>query len=219
MKLFKKVCIVALGILLILGILLFFSRKTIFQTQNLTHIPTQNTSSIIQKAKKLLVEGIKTSDPNLMYQAKDNYSIWLEQNENNPDKKLIADVLRSRATTFIMLSTFHENTLNKAINDYEKSIQYDPIGEVQFQICLMEKDQNNSSNLQDCYRKAADIFEKKNTPKTYMTFLIARILSGDKSAITDYRKAFQASEGNKRKLYQDVAKGYLDQATYEEITK
>lgn len=218
-KLSKKLYWVISGVLVCLGFLLYFTESSLFQTQDKVPKIIQNNSLILQEAKKTFLEGIKASDTKLVYQAIDKYSAWLKINSNNPDKKLVADVFRSRASAFITLNTLHQDTLNKAIRDYEKSIQYDPVGEVQFGICLIEKQQGNLSALHDCYVKAADLFLLKKVPKDNFNFLIARILSGDKPAIIEYRNIFRTLTGDKKELYEMAAKEYFDKATYEEIIK
>lgn len=204
MKLSKKICFGILIILIVVGLLLFFK----------AFISTQNSSNFLQEANTLLINGRKTQNDDLIHQAISKLSIWLEKNWNNPNQKLVAKVLRSRANAFIVL-----NETTKAINDYNKSIQYDPIGKLQLVICNLEKEQGDLSNLQNCYIKAVNIFVREKASRVDIYFLIAKILSGDKTAIVDYKNVLLASTEKTKIAYRMEAEAFLDKATYEKIIK
>lgn len=141
-------------------------------------------------------------------------SIWLQKNKNNSDKKLVAEVLRYRADAFMSLEE-----KNKAINDFQESIQYDPVAPLQLLVCHFKQEQGDFSNLYACYAKAVDMFSKQKTPVENSSFLIARILSGDKSAITEYRNTLSTLIGVEKDSYKLEAEIYLDNATFKEIIK
>lgn len=141
-------------------------------------------------------------------------SIWLQKNKNNSDKKLVAEVLRYRADAFMSLEE-----KNKAINDFQESIQYDPVAPLQLLVCHFKQKQGDFSNLHACYAKAVDMFSKQKTPAENSSFLIARILSRDKSAITEYRNTLSTLTGVEKDSYKLEAEIYLDNATFKEIIK
>lgn len=184
------------------------------QTKDKIATSTQHTSSLLQEANNLYSQRAKTKDIHFMRQAKDKYTLWLEQNWSNPDKQLVAKALRFRAGTFGGL-----DEQNRAIRDYEKSIEYDPSGIFQIVICDLKEKQGDSSDLHHCYSKAVTLFENTKTPQKDVNFLLARFFSGDKSAITDYKKFYRASTGREKKVYEMNAQGFFDKATYEEIVK
>lgn len=98
------------------------------------HTFAKNSLNIAQEANELLIKASNTDDENLIHQVKDMLSIWLQKNKNNSDKKLVAAVLRYRADAFMSL-----DEKNRGINDFQESIQYDPIAPIQFLICQLKK--------------------------------------------------------------------------------
>lgn len=214
MKLSKKLCWIILGMLVCIGCVLYSAENFLFKTQDKTPKIVQNNSVTLQEAKSLFKKAFQEHDDHIMRQAIDKYSIWIKQNENNSNKKLVAGALMSRASAFMIL-----NEPRAAVNDYKKSLQYNLVGEVQLGICLIEKQHGNLSVLHGCYVKAVDIFTKKKTVKTDGNFLIARILSGDKAAIIEYRDIFRTLTGDEREFYEMAAKEAFDKSTYEEIIK
>lgn len=177
-----------------------------------TPIFMQSTSSILKEANKLFREGNRKSDSKLLRQAIDKYSIVFERRKYNSNEKLVAGSLISKASVFMAL-----DELNEAINSLKQSMQYNPIGEVQFEICLLEKQQGNLSILHECYLKTVDVFKRKKVSATNGNFLIARILSGDKLAIIDYKNVFKTLTGDRKSLFAMAAKESFDKDTYEEI--
>lgn len=212
MKLSNKLYSVSiLGILILLSAFFYIDRQTSIFTQRKS-IP-QNNSILLQEAKNTLSEGYKASDDQLINQAIDKYSMWLNKNWDNPDKKIISGVLIVRANAFLRLKK-----PNDAIRDFKKSTEYNHSGDIQFGICMLEKEQGNVSILHDCYVKAVQYFENKKVSTTNLGFLVARILSGDKSAIVEYKNVFQTLTGDKKWMYEEAAKMFLDNAIYKQIT-
>ncbi|MDI2091282.1 tetratricopeptide repeat protein [Commensalibacter oyaizuii] len=162
----------------------------------------------------MLLKATRTHDENLTHQAKDKFSNWLQNNKDHSNKKLVAKVLRSRADAYMMLGE-----KSKAISDYQESIQYDPVASLQLLICHFKQEQGNSSNLQPCYVKAVDLFYKQKISTKNSSFLLARILSGDKIAITEYRNLLKTLTKKQKTSYEMEAQVYLDDVTYEEILK
>lgn len=196
-----------LKLFIIVGFLLFFK----------TSVFAESHFDVLQQANDLLFKAARTFDENLAYQAKDKLSTWLQNNKDHSDKKLVAKVLRSRADAYTML-----DEKNKAISDYQESIQYDPVAPIQLLICDLKEKQGNLSasfDLRRCYSKAVTLFEKNKTPKKNINFLLARIFSGDKTAIIDYKNFYRASTGREKKICEMYAQGFFDKATYEEIVK
>lgn len=219
MELSKKLCLGIIGFLLIVGVLFFVDKQYFISNQDETDLSLQSKPMVrdlpplIQEAKTLLGDGYKAQDPNLAHQAIDKYSIWLKQNLNSSDKKRITDVLIVRANAFLWLKMPKE-----AIRDFKKSIEYNPSGTIQSGICMIEKEQGNLSILHNCYAKAVEFYKNKKVSKTDQGFLIARILSGDRAAITDYKNVFDKLTGDERWIYGEAAKSMFDNATYKEIT-
>lgn len=83
---------------------------------------------------------------------------------------------------------------------------------------MLEKEQGNLSILHDCYVKAVQYFKNKKVSTTNLGFLVARILSGDKRTIVEYKNVFQTLTGDKKWMYEEAAKMFLDNATYKQIT-
>lgn len=104
MKLSKKLCWIIFGLLSCLVFLLFLSDKYFFQAYDKQYLSTQNNFVTLQEADNLFREGVGTSNNNLLHKAIDKYSIWLEENKNNPNKKLYAGIIRSRANVHILLN-------------------------------------------------------------------------------------------------------------------
>ena len=208
MKLFIKLSFITL-----LGLPLFCSGNPTVQVETNT-TQQQQSQTTLQEANTLFVEGRRTSNTELIRQANDKYSLWLNDNDKTATNEERAQVLRSRASTSFVL-----DDLNSAINDYKKSNQYDPIGEIQLGICFLEKKQGaKSADLHNCYTEAVQIFASRQTVKTDVNYLIARILSDDKTAITEYKKAIQTElDSEQREIYEMAAQEYLDKSTCQQI--
>lgn len=168
----------------------------------------------LQEAKQLFLEGNRTQNDTLVQQAKEKLSLWLKDNEHTADRKIVAETLRSRASISLALGEIPET-----LNDYKRSIQHDPIAEVQFGICLLEKSlAATPQKLQACYQKTVQFFADKQTVKNNPNYLIARILSGDHSAIAEYKKLIESTEDIEQLArYQQMTERYLDQATCQQI--
>lgn len=88
MKLSNKLYLVSIfGILILLTAFFYIERQTSIFMQHQS-VP-QNNSILLQEAKNTLSAGYKTSDSQLINQAIDKYSMWLDKNWDNPDKKKI----------------------------------------------------------------------------------------------------------------------------------
>lgn len=205
----RKLCWTACGFFMFIGIPFFVNEKALSQGEGKTVILTQNKSIVLQEANQLYLQARKTGNDSLIYQAIDKLSVWFDKNKNNPNKKLVAEILRTRGNNFIVI-----NEMSKGINDYKESMKYEPIAQMQVVICSLEEEQGSLANPQECYAKAVDIFKKNKIPTNNVDFLIARIQSGDKSAIIDYKNAYQASTGKERKVYEMMAEGFFDKTTY-----
>lgn len=207
MKLFIRVCFLTL-----LGLPLFSNGNPIIQTE--TNTTKQQSQTTLQEANTLFVEGRRTTNTELIRQAKDKYSLWLNENDKTATNEELAQVLRSRASTSFVLED-----LNGAINDYKKSNQYDPIGEIQLGICFLEKKQGTKpAELQNCYAEAVQMFADKQVTKTDINYLIARILSGDKTAITEYKNIIRLElDNDQREMYEMAAQEFLDKPICQQI--
>lgn len=207
MKLFVKLSLITL-----LGFPLFSNGSPLIQAE--TSINKQQSQTTLQEANRLFVEGSRTSNVQLIRQAKDKYSLWLNENDTTAKNEELVQALRSRASISIVL-----DDLDSAISDYKKSNQYDPIGEIQLGICFLEKKQGTkSTDLHNCYAEAVQIFAAHQTAKTDINYLIARILSGDKTAITEYKRAIQTElDSDRQEMYEMAAQEYLDKTDCQQI--
>lgn len=206
MKSFTKLSFIA-----VLGLSVFFGGSSLVQAEITTD--KQQTQSTLQEADILFIEGNNSNNTELMRQAKDKYSLWLEENDKKADKKMLAEILRSRASVSTRLGDF-----NDAISDYKRSTQYDPSGEIQLGICFLEKAQGKEqAGLQNCYTKAVQFFADKQVTKTDASYLIARILSGDKAAITEYKNVIELTTGDEQLTYKMAAQEYFDESICKQI--
>lgn len=170
--------------------------------------------NMLQEADRLFLEGHQTANLTLIQQAKDKFTEWLDANKESENKETIARVLRSRANASLTLGE-----LDLAAHDFQESNDYDPIGEVQLGLCLLNKTMAvDSVVLQNCYQKAVQIFTETNSDKTNINFILARILSGDSSAIMDYKNLVaQTEDPDLLDVYRMAAKEYLDESSYKDI--
>lgn len=170
--------------------------------------------SILKEADELFLKGNQTANLELIQQAKNTFSEWLDTNKESADKKTIARVLRSRANASLTLGELH-----LAAHDFQESNDYDSIGEVQLGLCLLNKTMAvDSVVLQHCYQKAVQIFTETNSGRTNINFILARILSGDSSAIMDYKNLVaQTEDPDLLEVYRMAAQDYLDESIYKEI--
>lgn len=207
MKLFVKLSLITL-----LGLPLFSNGSPLIHVE--TSINKQQSQTTLHEANTLFVEGSRTSNTELIHQAKDIYSLWLNENDKTAKNEELAQALRSRAAISIAL-----DDINDAITDYKKSNQYEPIGEVQLSICFLEKKQGTkSTDLHDCYTEAVQIFAGHQTAKADINYLIARILSNDKTAIAEYKKIIQTElDSDKQEIYKMAAREYLDKTDCQQI--
>ncbi|XKM14194.1 hypothetical protein RCS94_03245 [Orbaceae bacterium ac157xtp] len=210
MKRFLKLAVTTLfGIILLSGggLIAYASVK-----QSVTQAePMEN---LLQEANTLFIEGSQTVNPQLIQQAKNKLTVWLEANSESADKKKVAQVLRSRANVALAL-----NEVSLTIDDFEKSSQYEPLGEIQLGLCLLSKKMGvGLTELQDCYQKAVTMFSNNSMDEMDINYLIARVLSGDKAAIADYKNIVEITKDpNILNLYQMAALEYLDESVYQKI--
>lgn len=193
--------------LLILSLL--FSDITFSQAQQAV-----KTNRVLLESANLLIKGNMTDDVKLIQQAKDTLSQWIKDNEHKSAPLMFAESLRLRANTSIALGE-----INDAIADYKKSNLYDPVAEIQLGLCFIEKEQGMSQPaLHRCYNQSVVMFTIAHTPKTDANYLIARILSGDKTAIAEYKQLIQTEQDKgMREIYEMVAQEYLDQSDCQQI--
>lgn len=114
----------------------------------------------LKKANDLFLKGSQTINHDLIAQVIDEYSLWLDANKGKIDDKQFAQALRSRANAFIALGKQPD-----AIRDFQVSILYDPIAEVQFGLCFLQQEQMASKELSNCYHKTVQLFFAKKTDK------------------------------------------------------
>ncbi|WP_434779087.1 hypothetical protein [Neisseria sp. Ec49-e6-T10] len=177
-------------------------------------IQQQENQNMFQEVNELLIQGRNSLNDDLVRQAKNKLSLWLKSSEQTLDHKTLAQALRTRASASMLLGE-----INDAIDDYKNSNQYDPIGEVQFGICLLEKTQGaKPSDLQSCYNKTVQIYADKQTTKNDPNYLIARIFNGDKTAIAEYKKLIETTpESIELEAYTLIAQKLLDKSVCEQI--
>lgn len=207
MKLLIKVSLITM-----LGLPLFSSAGLLTQDETTT-VKQQQSQTTLHEANKLFVEGSSTFDVGLIRQAKDKYSSWLNES-NTANHYELAEVLRSRASVSITLGD-----ISDAISDYKKSNQFNPIGEIQLGICFLEKKQGaKPADIQACYTEAVQMFADKKVAKTDVNYLIARILSGDKTAIEEYKNIIQTEQDSDQlEIYKIAVEEYLDEVDCQQI--
>lgn len=195
------------------GLVLLSGAISPSQAEPSVNTPSSNLHAL-QEAKQLFLEGNRTQNDMLVQQAKQKLSLWLKDNQHSADRKIVAEALRSRASISLALGDIPDT-----LNDYNRSIQYDPIAEVQFGICLLEKSLAATPQaLQTCYRKTVQLFADKQTAKNDPNYLIARILSGDHSAIVEYKKQLDSIQDTALlEHHQMIIEHYLDHATCQQL--
>lgn len=208
MKLFIK------SILISLSVIAFFTHATQQVQEDTNATEKQKSLSLPQSANDLFLEGSRIADIALIRQAKEAYSLWLAEKEHTADSNSIVQVLRSRAAASIALGD-----INDAIADYKASNQLSPSGEIQLGICFLEKKQNSKSDdRKACYQDVVQFFAQKHVVKTDINYLLARILSGDKTAIPEYKNLIQTEQDAERQeIYKMVARSYLDKADCQQL--
>lgn len=204
--------LIKLSLIILSGLPFFSSANPLAQNETIT-AKQQQSQTTLQEANKLFVEGSSTSNAGLIHQAKDKYSLWLNEKNNTANHHEFVQVLRSRASLSMALGD-----INDAISDYKKSNQYDPIGEIQLGICFLEKKQGAiAADLQACYAEAVQMFTDKQTSKTDINYLIARILKGDNTAITEYKSIVESAKGDGQLIYKMAAQEYLNEDVCKQI--